>query len=271
MITHYQSKVALMKPNHGFTLIELLVVVSIIALLIAILLPALGKARQSARAMQCMNNLRQIETAHYAYLTENKGQLIDAGLSHGGSSHSSETFVSQLQDYWSSSTDSGSGPEILARSPLDDSPHWGPAPSGEPIPAASDSSQRRRTSYGLNDYLTTVAPLASQRHTRIDQVADTSNTVHVLIMSYGADSQLGIAGDFAGADHVHATGWFRASGSPAYVRAVAQSQTNAVSGQLGTASAVSNYAFLDGHVEQVAFSELGTGPDRNKFNPDVNP
>ena len=58
-----------------FTLIELLVVISIISLLMAILLPALGKARESARAVLCMNNLKQIFTVAYVYTDDFGGYL----------------------------------------------------------------------------------------------------------------------------------------------------------------------------------------------------
>ncbi|MBX2850111.1 MAG: DUF1559 domain-containing protein [Phycisphaeraceae bacterium] len=65
--------------KRGFTLIELLVVISIIALLIAILLPALGTARRSAQAIQCSNNLKQIMLATYGYSIENKS-VFPVGL-----------------------------------------------------------------------------------------------------------------------------------------------------------------------------------------------
>lgn len=55
----------------AFTLLELLVVVVVIGLLTAILVPALGKAREGARRAQCINNLRQIGIAWYLYLDEN--------------------------------------------------------------------------------------------------------------------------------------------------------------------------------------------------------
>jgi prepilin-type processing-associated H-X9-DG protein/prepilin-type N-terminal cleavage/methylation domain-containing protein len=67
------------RRSKAFTLVELLVVIGIIAVLISLLLPAMSRARESARSARCMSNLRQMGVGFAAYVAENRGWHIAKG------------------------------------------------------------------------------------------------------------------------------------------------------------------------------------------------
>src|SRR5437879_1185396 len=79
----------------AFTLVELLVVIGIIALLIAILLPALQKARESANTTQCASNLRQIAMGIISYANNHKGRLLPSKINDTNENGTNDKFYPQ--------------------------------------------------------------------------------------------------------------------------------------------------------------------------------
>ncbi len=234
--------------RYAFTLIELLVIIAIIGILLGLVLPALGAARRAAMTMKCLANMRNMEVAHWMYMTDNDGRFIRVGLSHGGSLADEQVaWINTLSDYY--------GSALLARSPVDDSPHWGPAPLGQSIPNAP-ADQRRRTSYGVNNFLDEVKVPWGGPY-RLEKVIQPSATVHFVIMTF--------TGEFAGADHPHVENWV--GNIP--VRAALHLQTNAHGGPPNDWGAVSNYGFLDGHAQTSTFQDVYQDLNINNFDPAV--
>ncbi|HEY3283575.1 MAG TPA: prepilin-type N-terminal cleavage/methylation domain-containing protein [Armatimonadota bacterium] len=111
--------------QQGFTLIELLVVIAIIAILAAILFPVFAKARERARMVSCLSNLRQIATANTMYMNSSDGTLMISPPDNGDFRHEGfeghqlwdpkykSTYIELLQPYirsqgvWACPSDTG--------------------------------------------------------------------------------------------------------------------------------------------------------------------
>lgn len=248
------------RSRRAFTLVELLSVIAIVVAILALVLPSISSMRHRARAANCLVNIRSLQAASLAYSTDSGGWLIDARLPHGGIDQGGdESFVEILarKGYCDTSR---------IRSPLDDSPHWAASNGGEGVPVPNSNGAFRRTSYGLNNHLSReFSPWAavdpSKTTDRLSKVSDHANTVQLLLMTP--------VGEFAGADHPHVEGWGAAPAAPAI--ASGEVAISAVSRDGASTDSVSNWAFLDGHVESAAFAGVYLDESRNRLDPFVSP
>jgi len=140
---------------HGFTLIELLVVIAIIAILAAMLLPALARAKSQAWSTSCLSGLKQIGIASRMYAEDNEDALPR-------SAHTGQSWVGTLQPY----TDGTN----LWRCP-------------------KDTHRTRLYSHAINDFLLPPDPgSGSKDYSRLSNVPDPSET---FFMAECADAYVG--------------------------------------------------------------------------------
>lgn len=227
----------------AFTLIELLVVIAIIALLIGILLPALGRARDSARSLTCTSRLRSLGQAALSYSLESENQLPTS--SHSGfnatpwtltlSGYFAEPF--SMKDF----ADPDEGPATTTR--------WLAAVDAH-LRCPSDRFEREPGGFTVYDgtYALSVYPeltdpemgsgtSARKRFERVDRIPRPASTV------WGADRNNGVYADGTKkgrTDHLMAHTWL--TGSP----------VSTATGLHGTGE---GYLFFDGHAETARTSD----------------
>lgn len=232
--------------RRAFTLIELLVVVSIIALLLAVLLPSLNGARRAARGAVCMANMRSLSIAQATYAGSNEDLLVVAG---DGSY--------DVQGSWLGLLETQGAYHGARRCPMDRSPYF-----RTPYTAYSPPVLRV-TSYGVNNYVSpTHAPLGVQPVHKLSQIVRPSSVIQFV--------ELAEKGNYAVADHIHVQTFFHPL-SPQLTpeRVSLQMPIGRHGGTPKHWKGVVNYSFFDGHAEPLSLRAAYRDPDHNRFNPAV--
>ena len=223
----------MLRRAFAFTLIELLVVISIIAVLLALLLPALGAGRRSAQSVACLSQLRQIGLATQMYADEHKQALPRS--THSYLAHGVKPWGYALGPYLGRNGASKPGPAFdslfdgLYRCPSDE--------------------RRKEWSYGKNAWFELSAGETGEiegtakgpTYPRVCDVPRPTTTILYAELDSGSM-----------ADHIMAHFWYL-GGSPEV--------------DTDRHGSTSNDGFVDGHAESIQFEDTFKQPDLDLWHP----
>jgi len=217
----------------GITLVELLVVIAIIGVLVALLLPAVQAARESANRTRCINNLRQIGLAIQNFCDTHDGRFPRSAHA---ISNLEETWIYTLAPYMESVDE-------VRICPVD--------------PKAKARRENKGTSYILNEYLSEPG---------VDEVLYFSQlrATHRTMIVFTISDQRGTA---TTEDHTHSRLWFPLTPNPSltWSRIRNDIQVDRFGGTKrgNNTTGYLNYLFADGHVETIPAHQIKTWADEN--------
>jgi len=164
--------------SHGFTLVELLVVISIIAMLLAILMPTLSKAREQAKCVVCQNKLKQVVLCLNLYANDNQGSTVQGwtgwkkydDAAHGGTGG---LWMDSLRTYFADLNELclcpiTPRPTTLGYYPVDwdtSKVAWGEFPNVNDGSAGNWAMAGRYGSYGMNGWICNVPSEVTDSYT----------------------------------------------------------------------------------------------------------
>ncbi len=226
------------KYRAGFTLIELLVVIAIIAVLMGILLPSLNRAKQQAKKISCLSNIRQMGIAMQTYLIDSNYCLPP-----------SSCHINNPDDYWLRILAQYTRESLLFNCPSDTTKNlvdW-----DKPL---SEQTDRRLSSFAVNALVDPVQYRYSGSKNKYNNINNIKRPMYCIWISEAPATE-----QFNLADHIHPESW---EGSVEYAK-----RFIAWDRHKGT----SNYLFTDGHAENLKFEQTYVWPNKCYWYPEAAP
>ena len=224
--------------GNGFTLIELLVVISIIAILLAIIMPSLQAVKDQARRVICFSNMRQTGIALQVYLMDTGNRLPP-----------SSCHLTDPDDFWLKILSDYTSEQILLQCPGDRSRNF--VDWNRPLDEQTD---KRYSSFALNALLDPTNYRYTGTTNKYNKVSEIHDPEYCIWISEAPDTEA-----FLQADHIHPESW---EGSVEYAKTFIAYDRH---------RGKSNYLFTDGHAETLEFEETYSWPGQCYWYPETAP